>query len=129
MFKFYIGELTESQKTDIEVAIDCILNPIFDLERNQKLMENKKVELKYNKLVSATIRFIDSIYTYRIDDIKFSAQELKKAIANYGYDAGKIDKRVSNGINNMKFKRNIDITVDYIEGIYSPKEKEKVVLE
>lgn len=128
MFKFYFGELTDNQKADIEVATDCIFNPINNLGRNQTLMKSEKVVAKYDTLSNATIRFIDTIYTYRIDDIKSSAHDLKKAISNFGYDASKIDKRASNSINNIKFKRNIDLTVEYLENIFEP-EKETVVLE
>lgn len=109
------NDLTEDQKSDIDLATDCIFNPIYDLHTNKKLMRNEKVVDKYDKLSLAAINFVDTVYTYDISDIKESAHELKKAISNFGYHAKKVDKRASGKINNIKFKRNIDALVDYIE--------------
>lgn len=108
-------ELTADQKADIELAADCIFNPIYDLHSNMKLMQNEKVIAKYDKLCLAAINFIDTVYTYDVPDIRESAHELKKAISNFGYHAKKVDKRATGKINNIKFKRNIDALVNYIE--------------
>lgn len=128
MFWFWFDEvkkeLTEDQKTDIEVATTCIFNPIYELQRNKKLMKNEKVIAKYDKLCIAVINFVDAVYTYEVTDIKDTAHELKKAITNFGYDAKKVDKKASGKVNNIKFKRNIDALVNYIDDALNPIENE-----
>jgi len=114
MFLLWFNELTKAQETDIETATAYILNSILAMNDSKKLMQNEKVIVKYDKLSNATIDFIDTIYTYDMERIKDSAHELKKAISNFGYDAKKVDKRMSNKINNMKFKRNIDDVVNWV---------------
>ena len=125
MFLLWFNELTKAQETDIETATAYILNSILAMNDSKKLMQNEKVIAKYDKLSNATIDFIDTIYTYDMERIKDSAHELKKAISNFGYDAKKVDKRMSNKINNMKFKRNIDDVVNYLDEALAPEKEEE----
>ena len=123
------GTLNDEDKETVDYYINTIFDPVNDLHANIELLKDEKVFSKFEKMEAATVNFIDVVYTFKIDNIKAAATELKRSVSNFGYDASKVDKAASNSINNFKYKKAIDDLVIFIDNKMDPDREDRETLE